>query len=77
MGGHGNFRIGFANRYFPLQYAPLFENRRTGSITYRKWMVATGEVKARAGDPVIDGAAITEALTRTPIRQPWRQRARI
>jgi type VI secretion system protein ImpA len=47
---------------FPLQYAPLFENRRTGSITYRKWMVATGEVKARAGDPVIDGAAITEAL---------------
>ncbi len=47
---------------FPLQYAPLFESRRIGPISYRAWMIATGEVKARPGDAVHAPAAITEAV---------------
>jgi len=30
---------------FPLQYAPLCEGRRMGAVTYRAWMIASGEVK--------------------------------
>jgi len=35
---------------FPLQYAPLVEARRLGPISYRTWMIATGEVKPRTGE---------------------------
>jgi type VI secretion system protein ImpA len=48
---------------FALQYAPLFEARRIGPVTYRTWMVATGEVKPRAGDATVAAAAITEAIS--------------
>jgi type VI secretion system protein ImpA len=48
---------------FPLQYAPLFEGRRIGPITYRRWMIATGEVKARPGEAQLAAAAITEAIS--------------
>ena len=48
---------------FPLQYAPLFEGRRIGPVTYRAWIVATGEVKAREGDGDASAAAISEAVT--------------
>jgi type VI secretion system protein ImpA len=47
---------------FPLQYAPLFEGRRAGPVTYRAWIVATGEVKARAGEVGVSAAAISEAI---------------
>jgi type VI secretion system protein ImpA len=47
---------------FPLQYVPLFESRRIGLISYRGWMIATGEVKERPGDAVHATAAITEAI---------------
>jgi type VI secretion system protein ImpA len=47
---------------FPVQYAPLFEARRTGSVTYRGWMIANGEVKPRPGDAAVAVAAITEAI---------------
>jgi type VI secretion system protein ImpA len=47
---------------FPLQYAPLFEGRRAGSVTYRAWITATGEVKSREGDAGVSAAAITEAI---------------
>jgi type VI secretion system protein ImpA len=47
---------------FPLQYAPLFEGRRIGPVTYRAWIVATGEVKAREGDGDASAAAISEAV---------------
>jgi type VI secretion system protein ImpA len=47
---------------FPLQYAPLFEGRRIGVVTYRAWIIATGEVKAREGDGDASVAAISEAL---------------
>jgi type VI secretion system protein ImpA len=48
---------------FPLQYAPLFEGRRIGPVTYRRWMIATGEVKPRAGEAQLAAAAITEAIS--------------
>jgi type VI secretion system protein ImpA len=47
---------------FPLQYAPLFEGRRVGPVTYRRWMIATGEVKARPGEAELAAAVITEAI---------------
>jgi type VI secretion system protein ImpA len=47
---------------FPLQYTPLFEGRRIGPVTYRGWMVATGEIKPRTGDAAVSGSALTEAI---------------
>jgi type VI secretion system protein ImpA len=47
---------------FPLQYASLFEGRRAGPVTYRAWIVATGEVKARTGETGASAAAISEAI---------------
>lgn len=47
---------------FPLQYSPLFEGRRIGSVTYRAWIIATGEVKSRGGDGDASAAAISEAI---------------
>ncbi|MGO9681319.1 MAG: ImpA family type VI secretion system protein [Beijerinckiaceae bacterium] len=48
---------------FPLQYAPLFETRRIGAVTYRAWMIAAGEVKLRAGEEKHPVTALTEAMT--------------
>ena len=47
---------------FPLQYMPLLEGRRAGSVTYRAWIVATGEVKSRTGDVGVSAAVIAEAI---------------
>jgi type VI secretion system protein ImpA len=47
---------------FPLQYTPLFEGRRAGSVTYRAWSVATGEVKSRTGEVGVSAAVISEAI---------------
>jgi type VI secretion system protein ImpA len=47
---------------FALQYAPLFEARRMGAVTYRAWMIANGEAKPRPGDNEVQAAAITEAV---------------
>ncbi len=47
---------------FPLQYAPLCEARRVGAVTYRAWMIASGEVKPRAGEQKHPSAALTEAV---------------
>jgi type VI secretion system protein ImpA len=51
---------------FPVQYAPLFEGRRTGPFTYRKWLIATGEVKPRAGEADLAASSITKALDEAP-----------
>src|SRR5262249_20501008 len=48
---------------FPLQYAPLVEARRLGPISYRAWMIATGEVKPRTGEVQLPQATITEAIS--------------
>jgi type VI secretion system protein ImpA len=47
---------------FPLQYLPLFTHRRLGPVTYRAWMIATGEAKPREGEEIHDVAAIDTAL---------------
>lgn len=47
---------------FPLQYAPLCEGRRIGAVTYRAWMIASGEVKPRPGEQKHPSAALTEAI---------------
>ena len=47
---------------FPLQYAPLFEARRIGAVTYRAWMIAAGEVKPRTGEQRHQTTALTEAM---------------
>jgi type VI secretion system protein ImpA len=47
---------------FPLQYAPLFEARRIGAVTYRVWMIAAGEVKPRTGEQRHPTSALTEAM---------------
>ena len=47
----------------PLQYTPLINHRRLGSISYRSWMIATGETKPREGEEIVEAAAIQSALT--------------
>jgi type VI secretion system protein ImpA len=46
---------------FPLQYAPLFEARRLGTISYRTFLTATDETKPRAAEQKLDAAAVLEA----------------
>ena len=46
---------------FPLQYAPLFDARRLGTITYRGLLIATGEAKPRGGEEKLAACAIIEA----------------
>jgi type VI secretion system protein ImpA len=48
---------------FPLQYAPLVEARRHGQISYRTWMIATGEVQPRTGEVQLPQAVITETIS--------------
>ena len=47
---------------FPLQYAPLCEGRRIGAVTYRSWMIASGEAKPRAGEQKHPSTTLTEAV---------------
>jgi type VI secretion system protein ImpA len=47
---------------FPMQYMPLVNHRRLGPLSYRSWMIATGETKAREGETVLDPAAIEAAM---------------
>jgi type VI secretion system protein ImpA len=47
---------------FPMQYLPLINHRRLGPLTYRTWMIATGEAKPREGEAVLDPAAIQTAM---------------
>ena len=48
---------------FPMQYAPLVEARRHGPISYRTWMIATGEVKPRTGEVQLPQATVTDAIS--------------
>jgi type VI secretion system protein ImpA len=47
---------------FPLQYVPFLDARRIGPVTYRRWLIATGEAKPRDGDAEVSASAIAEAL---------------
>lgn len=46
----------------PLQYVPLVETRRIGSIHYRQVMVATGDAAPRAGEERLDLSTIEREL---------------
>jgi type VI secretion system protein ImpA len=46
---------------FPLQYMPLFENRRLGPISYRHFMFAKGEAQPREGEQSHDLASLEKA----------------
>jgi type VI secretion system protein ImpA len=50
---------------FPLQYSPLFEARRSGTVTYRRWLVASGEAKPREGDAEMSAAVMMHAFDET------------
>lgn len=51
----------------PLQYAPLFENRRYGVFNWRAQMIVAGAASAREGETLPDGAAIERILLETEI----------
>ncbi len=46
---------------FPLQYQPLIESRRLGSIGYRQFMFASGEAQPREGEESHDRTALEKA----------------
>ena len=46
----------------PLQFLPLVHDRRTGSISYRNYLTATGAVPAAEGEEVLEAAAIERVL---------------
>lgn len=52
---------------FPLQYLPFVNHRRLGPLSYRAWMIATGEAKPREGEAVLDPAAIETAMMETEL----------
>lgn len=71
QGFEGNFGIRVASLeslddmppvVFPLQYLPLVTHRRLGPISYRSWMIATGEIKPREGEEILELVAIQTAL---------------
>jgi type VI secretion system protein ImpA len=47
----------------PLQYMPIAEHRRLGTIIYRYQMIACGQINARENEEVPDAATIEQALT--------------
>ena len=62
---------------FPLQYCSLFEARRSGTVTYRRWLIATGETKPRDGDVELSAAAIMEAFDEADTAVLTSMRARL
>jgi type VI secretion system protein ImpA len=47
---------------FPLQYTPLVRHPRLGAISYRHYMIASGEAQPREGEETADRTAIDNAL---------------
>jgi type VI secretion system protein ImpA len=54
--------LDFPTVVFTLQYAPLFEAPKLQSVTYRAWMIASGEINARAGELKHPTNDITDAI---------------
>jgi len=46
----------------PLQHVPLVESRRFGPITYRSYLLATGDAKPRENEQVLDRATIESSF---------------
>jgi type VI secretion system protein ImpA len=53
----------------PLQFHPLFNNRRYGSISYRTCLIARGEITPREDDTIIDAAALEKLFDAVGIDQ--------
>jgi type VI secretion system protein ImpA len=53
----------------PLQFHPLFNNRRYGSISYRICLIARGEIAPREDDTIIDAAALEKLFDAVDIDQ--------
>jgi type VI secretion system protein ImpA len=58
----------------PLQFVPMIENQRTGPINFRSYAIATGELKAREGEAVIDRALVEKAFAETDLAALLEQR---
>lgn len=54
--------LDFPTVVFPLQYTPLFEAPRLQGVTYRSWMIASGEIAARSGELKHSTSDITDAI---------------
>jgi type VI secretion system protein ImpA len=53
----------------PLQHLPIAESRRFGSVNYRSYMIASGEVKPREGEEAFELGAVEQALMETELSQ--------
>ena len=53
----------------PLQFLPLLEHRRHGTITYRAVQIASGEITASKGEPSLDLATIERILNEADLAQ--------
>jgi type VI secretion system protein ImpA len=54
--------LDFPTVVFPLQYAPLLESPRLQAVTYRAWMIASGEMNARPGELKHPTSDISDAI---------------
>jgi type VI secretion system protein ImpA len=61
----------------PLQYAPLVRDPRVGDISYRTYMIASGEVPARDGEDAHDLTTFEGAMDRVELGQLVQTLARI
>jgi type VI secretion system protein ImpA len=53
----------------PLQFHPLFNNRRYGSISYRTCLLARGEIAPREDDTIVDAVALEKMFDALDIDQ--------
>jgi type VI secretion system protein ImpA len=53
----------------PIQFLPLAESRRLGSVSYRTWLIAKGEVAPRADDTFVDSNAVTQVFDQIDLDQ--------
>ena len=51
-----------ASSVLPFHHARIVASRRSGPITYRKWLVATGEVNPREEEDRYDAGTLTAAI---------------
>lgn len=51
-----------ASSVLPFQHARIVASRRSGPITYRKWLVGTGDVNPREEEDRIDAGTLTAAI---------------
>lgn len=56
-----------ATVFQPLQYQPILNSRRHGTINYRQQMIAAGEIQAREGEEPLDATTIESAFAEVEI----------